>query len=35
MVLDEFYRCHIPNRAVRPLLILFPPPGLNHEMRFL
>jgi hypothetical protein len=35
MVLDELHRCHIPDRAVRPFLIIFSPPGLNHDLRFL
>ena len=36
MVLDEFPRPHIPNRAVCPLLIVHSPPGLNHAWpRFL
>ena len=35
MVLDELHRGHIPNRAVRPFLILLSPPGCNHDLRVL
>ena len=35
MGLDELHRGHIPNRAVRPLLILLSPPGRNHDLCFL
>jgi len=34
MVVDELQGCHIPYGAVRPLFIVFPPPGFNHELRF-
>ncbi len=32
---NELLGCHIPNRAVRPLLVVFPPPRFDHELRFL
>ncbi len=32
---DELLGCHIPNGAVRPLLIVFLPPRFDHELRFL
>ncbi len=35
MVLDELHGRHISNRTVRPLLIIFPPPGFNHDLRLL
>lgn len=35
MVVNELHGLHIPNGAVRPLLIVFPSPGFNHELRFL
>ncbi len=35
MVLDELHRCHIPDRAVRPLLMIIPPPSLNDDLGLL
>ena len=35
MVGDKLHGCHIPNGAVRPLLIVFPMPGFNDELGFL
>lgn len=34
MVANELLGCQIPNRTVRPLLIVFPPPRFNHELCF-
>jgi len=33
--IDELLRCHIPNGAVRPLLIIFLPSDSDHELRSL
>lgn len=30
---DELLGCHMPNGAVRPLLIMFPPPRFYHKVR--
>ncbi len=35
IVVDEFHRGHIPDRAVRPFFIVLSPPGLNHDLRLL
>jgi hypothetical protein len=35
MVLEELHGRHIPNEAVRPLLIIFSAPGFNHDQGFL
>ena len=32
---DELHRCHIPNGAVRPFLIVLSPPGFNHDLGLL
>ena len=32
MVLDKLHRCHIRDRTMRPLLMLFLPPGLDHGL---
>jgi hypothetical protein len=31
---NEFLGCHIPDRPVCPLLVVFPSPRLNHQLRF-
>ncbi len=35
MVTNELLGCNIPNCAVRPFFIVFPPPRLHHKLRFL
>jgi hypothetical protein len=35
MVFEEVHGRHIPNEAVRPLLIIFSAPGFNHDLDFL
>ncbi len=35
MVTNEFLGCQIPNSTVRPLLVIFPPPWFDDQLRFL
>lgn len=35
IIVNQLQGCHIPNRAVRPLFVVFPPLRFNHELRFL
>jgi hypothetical protein len=35
MVVNELHGHHIPNGAVRPLLIILSPPSFNHGLSFL
>ena len=35
MVVNELHGRHIPNGTVRPLLIIFSAPGLNHHLGLL
>ena len=35
IVNDELLGCHVPDGAVRPLLVVFSSPDCNHELRFL
>ena len=34
IVVNELLGCYIPDCAVRPLLIVFPSPGFNHQLFF-
>lgn len=35
MVVNELHGCQIPKGAMRPLLVVLPPPGLNHDLGLL